>query len=287
MYVVAGVTGNTGSVVAETLLAKGQKVRVLVRDEKKGAAWKARGAEIAVASLETGEGLAEALRGATGVYALVPPNLASEDPFGRARAIVGQWERALASSGAKQVVFLSSQGAQHEKGTGIIRTLHEAEARLRAGKIPTTFLRAAYFVENWLGSAGAVKAQGVLPSFQTLDKKFAQVATRDIGLTAANALLEPTNSHRVIELAGPVELSARDVAAAFAKVLGKDVTPILVPEAQIAPTLQSFGISAATAELFRELAVGVNTGVIDWEGKGATFVRGSTTAEAVLRAALE
>ena len=53
MYAVAGVTGHTGKAVAETLQAKGQPVRVIVRDEAKGASWKARGAEIAVATSTT------------------------------------------------------------------------------------------------------------------------------------------------------------------------------------------------------------------------------------------
>ena len=35
MYVIAGVTGHTGRVVAETLLAKGQPIRTVLRDETK------------------------------------------------------------------------------------------------------------------------------------------------------------------------------------------------------------------------------------------------------------
>ncbi len=40
MFVVAGVTGNTGKIVAEMLLAQKRPVRVIVRDEKKAAAWR-------------------------------------------------------------------------------------------------------------------------------------------------------------------------------------------------------------------------------------------------------
>ena len=50
-YVIAGVSGNTGSVAAAALLDAGAKVRVVVRDAAKGAPWKARGAEVAVADL--------------------------------------------------------------------------------------------------------------------------------------------------------------------------------------------------------------------------------------------
>lgn len=66
MYVIAGVTGHTGTVVAERLLAKGQAIRVIVREAHKGARWHARGAEIAVASLDDDEAIARALTGARG-----------------------------------------------------------------------------------------------------------------------------------------------------------------------------------------------------------------------------
>ena len=52
MFVVLGATGNTGSVVADTLLSRKQPVRIVVRSADKGAAWKAKGAEIVVASLD-------------------------------------------------------------------------------------------------------------------------------------------------------------------------------------------------------------------------------------------
>ena len=35
MYAIAGVSGHTGSVVAETLIAEGKPVRVIVRDAAK------------------------------------------------------------------------------------------------------------------------------------------------------------------------------------------------------------------------------------------------------------
>ena len=38
MYVIVGATGNTGSVIAEKLLAKGEKVRAVGRNKEKLAA---------------------------------------------------------------------------------------------------------------------------------------------------------------------------------------------------------------------------------------------------------
>ena len=51
MYVIAGVSGRTGAVVADTLLSQGKQVRVIVRNAEKGAAWQKKGAEVAVAEL--------------------------------------------------------------------------------------------------------------------------------------------------------------------------------------------------------------------------------------------
>ena len=44
MFVISGATGNTGSVVAQTLLDRGQPVRVIVRSAHKGEDWSASGA---------------------------------------------------------------------------------------------------------------------------------------------------------------------------------------------------------------------------------------------------
>ena len=48
LFAVAGVTGNTGKVVADTLLSQGHAVRVIVRDAAKAEAFVARGATVAV-----------------------------------------------------------------------------------------------------------------------------------------------------------------------------------------------------------------------------------------------
>ncbi len=285
MFVIAGVTGNTGSVVADSLLAKGEKVRVIVRDAAKGAAWQKKGAEVAVASVEDRASLGRALVGAKGVYALIPPDLVHEDPLGRGARIVETWKSALANSGAEQLVFLSSIGAQHAAGTGPIRMIHAAEDALRAQSVPTTFVRAAYFIENWGSVLGAAKQDGVLPTFESPSSVFAQVATKDIGLTAARALLEPAFAHRVIELAGAQDLSPNDIAATVGKLLGRDVQAIHVSGDKIVETLRGFGISNATAELFREMAEGIDRGHVAWGTKQQ--VRGTTTAESVLRTLLQ
>lgn len=283
MFVIAGVSGNTGSIVANALLEHGKKVRVIVRDAKKGEPWKARGAEVAIATVDDEAALTKAFEGATGAYLLSPPDMGATDFIAQRRASFETLARAVEKSKLPHVVLLSSVGAQHEAGTGPVRTLHFAEQRLAKTPAKTTFVRAAYFLENWASVLGAA-AQGTLPTFLPPELVVPMVATKDIGLVAAKALLEPpSGKSEIIELAGPRDYSSRDIAAVLGKILGKSVEAAVAPLEAVVPTFTSFGISAHMAGLFQEMYDGIAKGVVAFEGKGARLVRGQVDAETALR----
>jgi uncharacterized protein YbjT (DUF2867 family) len=282
MYAVAGVSGHTGAVVADALLRRGRAVRVIVRNAEKGEPWKARGAEVAVASLDDADALARALSGVDGAYLLLPPDAASTDFIARGRETGDTYTRAIRTSGVKHVVMLSSIGAQHDSGTGPIRALHEVEERLKATGAAVTLLRPAYFVENWGASLGPAAEQGVLPSFIPASLRFPQIATRDIGVAAAEALEQPPSAGvRVLELAGPEESTPIDIASAVGSILGKDVQVAEGPLDAVVPTFTSFGISEHMAGLYREMYEGVISGRVAWDGAGER-TRGTTTPREVL-----
>jgi uncharacterized protein YbjT (DUF2867 family) len=268
------------------LLEKKQPVRVIVRDAKKGEPWKALGAEVAVADAQDAAALERAFKGANGVYALIPPDLKSKDPIGRGQRIADALVTALKDAKAQHVVLLSSVGAQHASGTGPIKMLHYAENKLRAAGLNATFLRAAYFMENALGMIEPVKSQGVLPVFADPSYPFAMVATRDIGLTAAKALLEGGKGISIIELAGAREQSMNDVANAFSTALGKPVKAVLAPLDQLIPSLEKAGISPQIGAEFKEMYEGMAAGKLAWEGGAARAVRGTIDVDAFAKAAL-
>jgi uncharacterized protein YbjT (DUF2867 family) len=282
MYAVAGVSGHTGSVVADELLRRGRNVRVIVRKPEKGEPWKAKGAEVAVAGVEDEIALARAFEGVDGVYLLSPPDMASTDMIGRGRKVGDAFASAIRKSGVKHVVFLSSIGAQVESGTGPIRSVREIEQRLTPLGINVTLLRPTYFIENWGASLGPASTDGVFPSFLPGSMRFAQIATRDVGVAAADALENPPAGIRIVELAGPREYTPAEIAAEVAAILGKQVTLAEGPLDAVAPTYLQYGISEHVASLFREMYEGFINGTVVWDGAGERK-RGVTTPEEVLR----
>jgi uncharacterized protein YbjT (DUF2867 family) len=266
-YAIAGVSGNTGKAAAEALLAKGHEVRVIVRDAAaKGAAWQARGAEVAVADLADSVALTKALTGVHGAYLLVPPNLASDDPRGHQSAVVKALGEAVKASEVPHVVFLSSVGAQYADGTGPIAGLHPAESLLASfPKTSLTLIRAAYFLENLAGSFAALE-HGVLPSFFPKDLRLDMIAAKDIGDLAAQRLSAgPTGKSTTIELGS--QFSMQEVADALSHKTGKTIRVAEAPLDAMVPTLTGFGFKPALAELYREMTAAIIQGRVAFEGK--------------------
>ena len=282
MFVVVGATGNTGSAVAETLLSRKQPVRVVVRSAERGAAWKAKGAEIAVASLDDVSALTKAFEGANGVYLLVPPNYGATAWLADQQARMDRAAEAVKMSAVGHVVFLSSIGGHIAEGTGPIRAAHYGEQVLGAVAKNLTILRPPYFMENWAPVLGAAKGQGILPTFIVPTAKIPMIATGDIGRIAAERLIASGHGRQVVEMAGPEEYSPDQVAAAVGQILRTPVTAQHAPLSAVVPTFKSFGFSDEAAKLFEEMYTAFSTGVIGYEHP-ATLVRGNVTLAEALR----
>lgn len=284
---IAGVTGHTGRIAADTLLAQGHKVRVLVRDAARGAEWAAKGAEVAIADVTDVPSLTVALTGVDAAWLLLPPNLTSGNfrawQFATGRGIV----EAVGAAKVPHVVLLSSVGAQHEAGTGPIAGIHPMEEGLRA--LPSTgasFIRAAYFMENLLGNLGMLD-QGLYPSFAPAEAKMPMIATVDIGKLAAELLVGPApkpHAPSIYELSGGPYSSA-DVAAVLSSIKGRPVAVAEAPVSAMAQTLAGFGFPADIAALYQEMTEGASTGLVAYDGTGKP-VAGTTTLETFLRGAL-
>lgn len=283
-YVVFGVTGRTGAAAADALLRSGHAVRVVVRDAAKGRPWAERGAEIAVADLTDLASMTKALGRVQGAYVVSPQDYHREDLFERADLIARTTARAAAAADVPRLVALSSVGADRESGTGWIRMNRMFEQRLGEAGVSAVFLRAAYFMENWMPMVGQAMRSGTLPTFLAPPQRpLPMVATVDVGRTAAALLQEERTGTCIVTLSGPKDYAPNDVAAIVSATLGKPVDVAVISEEEWPQALADARFSAAALAGFTELTRGLNNSHIDINSdSGAIEMAGTTALERVI-----
>jgi uncharacterized protein YbjT (DUF2867 family) len=263
MYVVTGATGNTGSVVAERLLAAGEKVRVVGRDAKRLERFTQKGAEPFVADAIDAGALAKAFSGAKAVYALIPPNITSSDVRAYQERVNDALVSAIEKNGVKYAVALSSFGADKPDKTGPVIGLHNLEKKLEGiSGLNALFLRAGYFMENILPQVDVIKSFGSMAGPVKEDLFLPFIATRDIGAFAAEALLKLNfQGKRPRELQGARDLAYTEVAKVVGAGIGKpDLAYKRLPAALLKPALTQMGLSSNMVDLLLEMADALNSG---------------------------
>lgn len=261
MQVITGATGNTGKVVAETLLAKGEKVRVLGRSAEKLQPFVAKGAEAFVAEVTDEAALTKAFTGATAVYAMVPPNMKADDVRSSQLAVGRALAGAIGKAGVKHLVFLSSVGAQNAEGCGPVSGLHAVEQMLNGiAGANVLSLRPAYFMENFLMLMGMIKNMGMMGGVIKADVPLPVIATRDIGPVAAEALLKRDwTGSATRELLGQRDLTMAEAAKVFGAAIGKPgLSYSAFPGFMAKPALTQMGLSKSVADGLVEMSEAIN-----------------------------
>jgi uncharacterized protein YbjT (DUF2867 family) len=261
MISVMGATGHVGGEIARRLLAAGQKVRVLGRSREKLA--EVTGGESLVGDAADAAYLASAFRGADAVFTLLPPDLHSADYRGLQDRQGEAIAKALRDAGVRNVVFLSSVGADQPSGTGPIAGLHAQEERLRALTDTNVLaLRPGFFFENFYGSLPVIKHQGVLADAVAPDVTLPMVATRDIAAAATEALLSrDLRGFAVRELLGPRDLTHAEVTRIIGERIGRpDLPYVQVPYADMVRALVGAGLSENVSSLYVEMSRAFNEG---------------------------
>ena len=224
MIVVTGATGRTGRHVTETLLARGEKVRVVGRDAKKLAPFVQLGAEPFVGHAEDVESMTIGFVGASAVYLLLPEDISRPDLREHQERVSDSYAAALSKARVRFVVNLSSIGAQHASNTGPIVGLHNQEQKLdQVAGLNVLHLRAAYFMENLFMSIAPLRSMGMLSGGLRADASMPWIATQDIGAYAAARLAARDFSGSSIqELHGQRDISMREAAAVAGKSIEND-----------------------------------------------------------------
>jgi NAD(P)H dehydrogenase (quinone) len=284
MFAITGITGNVGGELARALLAAKRPVRAVVRDARKGAVWAGFGCEVAIADIEDVAALTVAFEGAEGVFVMVPPNFDPLPGFPEAQRTAATLKAALEGARPGRVVYLSTIGAQALQEN--LLTQHTIiEGVLRELTISITFLRPGWFMENASWDVAPAKAKGVVPSFlQPLDKAVPMVSVVDIGRVAAGLIQETWSGHRVVELEGAKRVMPNEIAAVFARSLGRPVRMEVVPRDTWEMLFRSQGMKNPLPRM--QMLDGFNEGWIEFENRDGVL-KGKVGLEVALKALLE
>jgi uncharacterized protein YbjT (DUF2867 family) len=282
MYVILGASGNTGSIIADSLLSKSKKVRVVGRDSARLKRFVRKGAEAFTGDVSDAVALTKAFRGARAAYLLLPPITSREDQERESDAIA----KAVTESGLRYAVYLSSYGAHVPEGTGPVTGLHSSEQKLNAvGGLNVLHLRAAYFMENNLAAISMIQEMGIFGHALLPDLKLPMIATRDVGDYAAQRLLDlDFSGKQTRELLGERDLSMAEATAIIARGIGKpDLRYEQFPYDQVQQVLEQMGMPQKKAAVYIEMFEAINAGLLAAQEQRSTENSTPTSFEKFVR----
>lgn len=260
MITIMGATGNTGRVIAETLLKSGERVRVLGRSAERLKALQSQGAEVIIGDVTDAAHLTAAFRGADAVYTLIPPDPRSLDFRAQQHRISQAIIQAIQASGVQYVVFLSTIV---ESKTCPAAGVLSHEGRLKSlGGVNVLALHAGFFFENHFLSLARIKDIGINGSPIGPDVPVSMIATRDIAEVAAWALRQRDFKGFVVrELLGQRDLTMKEVTQILGDRIGRsDLQYVQTSSADFIAGLVQMGLSQNFAEDVGHAFSGLNEG---------------------------
>ncbi len=224
----------------------------------------AQGAEVFVADTSDASGLSKAFEGADSAYVMIPPDMTSKDYRGFQGQVASAIAHAVQSAGVKNVVSLSSLGADKSSGNGPVAGLYELEEKLNQTSAENILhLRAGYFMENTIAQVGAIRMVGSAVGPVRPDLKLLMISARDIGAAAGDALSELSFRGKLASGApwAQRDLDYNEVASIIGHAIGKPkLGYVHAPNDQLRTAMVQMGMSDNMAGLILELAKALNSG---------------------------
>jgi NADH dehydrogenase len=204
VIIVAGGSGRLGQLIVTDLLARGEHVRVLVRDTERARALLGSGVEVLAGDVRRAAELRPLVDGASVVISAMHGFLGGRgagpdevDRLGNANLV----NAAQAADAA--VVLVSVLGAEADSRAELFRAKHAAEQQLRASGAAWTIVRAGPFLETWLGILTQTAGKSGRPLiFGRGAQPIPFVSAEDVAVVVSAAATDPALAGRILEVTG-------------------------------------------------------------------------------------
>ena len=313
---VVGASGQLGTRIVQQLAAAGRPVRAMVRASSRQQHLRLPGVEVVLGDLTDAASLDSACRGAGAVVATA--NAIAPLHGTRFEAVEGRGYADLIAAcrrqGCGRFVFISVPVTPHDDAVPLFRYKRLIEQRLRDSGHEYAVLRAGPFMDDWfalIGSrlpargdpaalihrpwgflqtfvgavGGLIEDRGIALVPGPASTRHAFIAIDDVAQYLVRATTIPLARNAVLEVGGPESLSWAEVAALYARVLGRPVRVLSTPGAVFRAQqwlLRPFSEAASNIMGLNWLAA--RTLPIADPGHAAAFGISLTTAEQFLRA---
>lgn len=268
MITIIGATGHVGGRIADILIEKGEKVRLVARSIDLLRPFVGKQAQALVGDAMDTEFLVKAFTDADAVFTLIPPNYKTENFIAYADKIGERIARALEITRVKYVVNLTSIGGELSDGTGPIVGLNHMENRLNRIKgLNVRHVRAGFFMENLIGNIDLIRSKGINGGASRGDLKLPMIATKDIAAYAAERLLRRDFAGSSVRyLLGHRDLSMIEATAIIGRKINKpDLAYVMFPYEEAEKGMVAAGLSSDMSRLYIEMSKAFNDGHIKTE----------------------
>ncbi|WP_035647129.1 NmrA family NAD(P)-binding protein [Flavobacterium sp. ASV13] len=264
--ILTGSLGNISKPLAIKLVQKGHDISIISSNAENQSEIEKLGAKALIGSVEDLDFLTKSFKDADAVYCMIPranyfdPNL-DLDAF--TRKIGNNYAEAIAKSGVKRVVFLSSIGAHLEKNSGIIQRYNEIESVLnKLSDVSITFMRPTSFYYNLLAYIPVIKNQGFIAANYGADSIIPWVSPNDIADAISAELTTPLDGKKVRYVASE-ELTGHETASILGEAIGKpDLKWILTTDEETLNGLIAVGMQPKIAEGLVEMYSALHNGLL-------------------------
>jgi uncharacterized protein YbjT (DUF2867 family) len=222
---VAGATGQLGSVIVKKLSAAGVPVRAVARNPQKLEKLKAPGVEIVPVDLMNLAALTEACRGVGQIVSTANNNMGTgvTSPMKMDLTAHQNLCAAARNTGVRRLIYVSAHGIEQDSPVDIFRIKWYIEDAIRRSGVPYVILRPTAFMDVWVDQivADPIRQKGTATIFGPGTARMNYIAVEDVADFVVKILARDEIVKEVIEIGGPSTLSMNEVATLVEKQLGR------------------------------------------------------------------
>lgn len=276
-YTITGSLGHISKPIVNKLISEGHNVTVITSSSNKKTDIEKLGAKAAVGSVTDQAFLKNAFLGSDAVYLMLPTDYSVNDLFAAQKEIANNYLEAVKANSIKNVVLLSSIGANLRKGAGPIDGLGYFEQELeKLTEVNVKALRPSYFFYNLHSMAGLIKQAGIAgANFGSDSEKLVLTHTDDIAEVAAGHLLALNFEGFTTEHIASDERFTKDIANVLGNAVGKPNTPwVVFTDEQAQEGMTNAGLGKTFVEAYSQMNKALREGILQadyWKNKPVTF----------------